>query len=215
MNNMNPENLNANEHISALVDGQLSGEALTLAVQALAQDPQARADWHVYHLVGDVLRSQELSWVGTKDVDFLSRLRSRMQAEATPSLPELAMNSVTTYAVTDMLTSLNGYPKEAANDANLRWKWVAGLASLAFAFVLGWSLVGGVGTQSSSSQLAQTPLPTLQTQASSVSDESVPILIRDPRLDQLLQAHQQFGGTSALQMPSGFVRNATFDRPAR
>jgi sigma-E factor negative regulatory protein RseA len=34
-------------------------------------------------------------------------------------------------------------------------------------------------------------------------------------LDQLLAAHQQFGGTSALQMPAGFVRNATFERPAR
>lgn len=212
---MNPENLTANEQISALVDGQLSGEAVTLAVQALTQDPQARADWHVYHLVGDVLRSQELSWVCTKEVDFLSRLRSRLQDEATPSLPGLVMDSVTSYAVNDMLTSLNGYAKEAANDASLRWKWVAGLASLALACVLGWSLVGEVGTQSSSAQLAHAPLPTVQTQAASVSDESVPILIRDPRLDQLLQAHQQFGGTSALQMPSGFVRNATFVRPAR
>ena len=39
------------------------------------------------------------------------------------------------------------------------------------------------------------------------------VMLRDPRLDQLLEAHQQAGGAS--QMPSGFLRNATFDRPSR
>jgi sigma-E factor negative regulatory protein RseA len=36
-------------------------------------------------------------------------------------------------------------------------------------------------------------------------------MIRDPRLDELLAAHKQAGGATALQMPSGFLRNATFD----
>jgi sigma-E factor negative regulatory protein RseA len=39
------------------------------------------------------------------------------------------------------------------------------------------------------------------------------VMLRDPRLDQLLEAHQQVAGSS--QMPSGFLRNATFDRPSR
>ena len=34
-------------------------------------------------------------------------------------------------------------------------------------------------------------------------------------IDALLAAHQQLGGHSAWQMPSGFLRNATFERPAR
>ncbi len=41
------------------------------------------------------------------------------------------------------------------------------------------------------------------------------VMIRDPRLDELMAAHKQFGGTSALQMPAGFLRNATFEVPAR
>jgi sigma-E factor negative regulatory protein RseA len=210
---VNPENPSANEQISALVDGQLSGEAVTQAVQALALDAQARANWHAYHLVGDILRSQELSLGCTKDVDFLSRLRSRLQNEATLLLPEVVIDSVVSCVDTEMLTSLNGHSKEAANDASLRWKWAAGLASLALATVLGWGLVTGMGTPASPSQMAQSPLPSGPTQAAVALDESAPILIRDPRLDQLLQAHQQFGGASALQMPSGFLRNATFDRP--
>ena len=31
----------------------------------------------------------------------------------------------------------------------------------------------------------------------------------------LLAAHKQFGGTSALQMPAGFLRNATFEGGGR
>jgi len=42
-----------------------------------------------------------------------------------------------------------------------------------------------------------------------------PVMLRDPRLDELLQAHKQFGSTSALQMPAGFLRNATFEEPSR
>ena len=34
-------------------------------------------------------------------------------------------------------------------------------------------------------------------------------LIRDARLDSYLAAHKQFAGTSALGVPSGFLRSAT------
>ena len=36
-------------------------------------------------------------------------------------------------------------------------------------------------------------------------------VIRDARLDQYLAAHKQFGGSSALGVPSGFLRSATFE----
>jgi sigma-E factor negative regulatory protein RseA len=40
-------------------------------------------------------------------------------------------------------------------------------------------------------------------------------MIRDPRLDQLLSVHRQFGGSGLLQTSSGFIRNATFEAPGR
>ena len=39
------------------------------------------------------------------------------------------------------------------------------------------------------------------------------VMLRDPRLDALLEAHQQAGGGS--HMPSGFLRNATFEGQSR
>jgi sigma-E factor negative regulatory protein RseA len=39
--------------------------------------------------------------------------------------------------------------------------------------------------------------------------------IRDSRLDRYLEAHKQFAGTSALGVPSAFLRSATLDTAAR
>jgi len=40
-------------------------------------------------------------------------------------------------------------------------------------------------------------------------------LIHDVRLDQYLAAHKQFSGSSALGVPSGFLRGATYDASGR
>jgi sigma-E factor negative regulatory protein RseA len=40
-------------------------------------------------------------------------------------------------------------------------------------------------------------------------------VIRDSQLDRYLAAHQQFAGTSALGVPSGFLRNAAAEMPNR
>ena len=49
----------------------------------------------------------------------------------------------------------------------------------------------------------------------SAETNAAPAMIRDARLDQLLQARRQFGGGTALGTTSGFLRNATFEGPAR
>ena len=74
------------------------------------------------------------------------------------------------------------------------------------------------GPQVEAPQLAQAPvMPTeapqqvvLVTPADQVEPANG-VLIRDARLDQYLAAHKQFGGSSALSVPSGFLRSATYD----
>jgi sigma-E factor negative regulatory protein RseA len=41
------------------------------------------------------------------------------------------------------------------------------------------------------------------------------VVIRDARLEELLAEHRQHGGMSALQMPTGFIRGATYDASDR
>jgi sigma-E factor negative regulatory protein RseA len=40
-------------------------------------------------------------------------------------------------------------------------------------------------------------------------------LIRDAQLDRYLAAHKQFAGSSALGVPSAFLRSATVEAPTR
>ena len=68
------------------------------------------------------------------------------------------------------------------------------------------------GTGSSLSRPLAAPQAT---QVAKVEQAGPQVMIRDPHLDALMAAHKQFGGTSALQMPAGFLRNATFEGPSR
>lgn len=107
-------------------------------------------------------------------------------------------------------------PQQAANASLYRWKMVAGLASLAAVTALGWSAVDTLRSSTAGPQLAAAPAVVAPTQVATVTagaDQQV--MLRDPRLDELVAAHKQFGGTTALQMPAGFLRNANFDKPSR
>lgn len=198
------------ELVSALADGQLHGEEFARALASIEHSEDARAHWHAYHLVGDVLRAQELGAISARDAAFTARLRQRLQQEGVLERPVNAMNLLAVDSGISGAEGRNRVEHPSANDASMRWKLVAGLASLATVMVVGWHLTSGDGKLDAAPQLAQVSAP-----VPPVALEAAPAMIRDPRLDQLLAAHQQFGGTSALQMPAGFVRNATFERPAR
>jgi sigma-E factor negative regulatory protein RseA len=91
------------------------------------------------------------------------------------------------------------------------------VAALAAVGSVLWSLVGLQGSPTGA-QLAQRSGPAPAVVAPPVvaaAQEVAPVMIRDPRLDELLAAHKQFGGASALQQPAGFLRNATFTPTGR
>jgi sigma-E factor negative regulatory protein RseA len=200
--------MNGNERISALADGQLQAGEFARAVEAVCADGDARATWHAYHLVGDVLRSRELA-AGTPAPEFLSRLSVRLAQEQPLALADSALAGI----------SLDRPVRQAAaNDGAFRWKLVAGVASMAAVAAVGWSVLG-IGPSGSAGQpkLAAGPQQPAASADATVLARSPTgaIMIRDPKLDELLAAHRQFGGASALQMPAGFLRNATFDGPTR
>lgn len=205
-------------HLSALADGQLQGvdfaEALALFDDAHAGG-QARATWHTLQVVGDVLRSNELA-ACRKDADFFARLTTALQLE-----PSLAPSASAT-PVTGQLTRIEANPlgprqaavvKDSANEPVFHWKWVAGLSSVAAALAISWNLVGGMAANPDA-QLAQVTLPApavVAVQAAAPAQAGGDVMLRNPQLDAMMAAHSQLGGSSALQMPSGFLRNATFN----
>lgn len=183
------------ELISALADGQLQGEAFALGVQAAAADARGREAWCAYHVVGEVLRTGRAS-TGMASEAFLARLQRRLQEEQ-PAAAQLP-------AVLPVVVQPT---REAAND--WRWKLAAGIASVAAVAAVGWN-IWGAGAGSAQPQLAAAPAAT-----PALVEASAAPMMRDPRLDRLLAAHRQLGGATALGTSSGFLRNATFEGPAR
>lgn len=135
---------------------------------------------------------------------------------------------------------LVGAPHDAANDAVFRWKMLAGFASLAAVVAVAWNM--SVAVDTTGPQLAQapaanavaavvaasvpastetgvsaqgTPMPAASTEAvpAVLAEAQQGPVLRDARLEELMAAHRQAGGMSALQMPAGFLRNAAFDLP--
>jgi sigma-E factor negative regulatory protein RseA len=216
------------EQVSALADGHLQGEAFAQAIEAVCADGEARAAWQALHVAGDVLRSGSHAQC-TDTSAFLSRFQQRLAAE-----PVVLAPVVIPVAAPVALPAQRR--AEAANEPVFRWKLVAGAASLMAVAAISWTLVGNgaavqqAGPQVASVQQQQQPavnsvlaaaavnsdLPATSTLTPTrviVGNGNPQVMLRDPRLDQLLEAHQQAGGAS--QMPSGFLRNATFEGPTR
>lgn len=191
------EKMQTQEIISALADGQLHGDAFARGVELAAGDPAGREAWQTYHLIGDVLRSGEMA-VGTLPNAFMSRLQSRLAQERRPLTGQAG-------AVEADRPVVVARKQDAANDTSFRWKLVAGFASVAAVAAVGWAVVGGFMAKPGEAQLAASPAGTV------LAGSERGVMIRDPRLDEFLAAHRQLGGASALQMPAGFLRNATFD----
>lgn len=205
MNTMKPTTQNR-EWISALADGQLAGENFASALAACETDEDALSSWSTYHLIGDVLRSPGLA-PQTPDTAFVMRLRARLvQEPALDTRGAVVGVPADAPAASPISPMSEGVSREASNDSNFRWKLVAGFASIAAVVAVAWSAGSGLLSPPAAPQLARsTP-----SQQVLVMSEQGPI-VRDARLQELLAEHKQFGAASALQMPSGFLRNATFE----
>ncbi|MEJ6024072.1 sigma-E factor negative regulatory protein [Ramlibacter sp. PS4R-6] len=191
------ENMDKREMVSALADGQLAGEAFARGVEIASTDEAAREAWHAYHLIGDVLRSSDLAHCAPSD-GFLARLQERLREE-----PAAAFQAAALVAAAPRAT-------EAANDGSFRWKVVAGAASFAAVSAIAWTLIGTAPGRQEGAQLAASRAAGGTVLTSSERG----VMIRDPRLDEFMAAHRQLGGAT-LVAPAGYLRNATFDTPAR
>lgn len=204
------------ECLSALADDALEGEALAALLDACREDEAALGCWKTYQLIGETLRApaQALPGVALEaDLAFVSRLGQRLAQETVA--PPLAQSAPATalepaplsHAALPLAAELPLHCAAAANDSSFRWKLVAGVASFAAMSAIAWN-ASGLLAPASAPQLAQASPPAQILVASPQGT-----MVRDARLEELLAAHKQFGATSALQEPSGFLRNATFDMP--
>lgn len=201
------------ERLSALVDGELDGDATAQACGLWRDDGDARLSWHAYHVIGDVLRSDDLARDVARDVAFVAALRARMKDEPVVLAPQPLDRSAPIEPIEPMIA-------RAANDARGgRWPWIASSAVAAGFVAVAGVLIFTRGPNAPADTAAVASLARVEPAAQSMPATALASepqalvasgkLIRDARLDRYLAAHKQFAGSSALGVPSGYLRNAT------
>ena len=183
-------NSNLAESLSALVDGESTADSVLFGHQGAML-----ADWNTYQTIGDVLRTPSpvsSSTVYGADPLFVQRLMHRLENE-----------SIEKPAASLIVGTVSTSQTVAANDTTFRWKLVAGFASFGAIAAVAWTFAGAPAT--APEQLASGAAGTELVVASPQGP-----IVRDARLEELLSAHKQLGSTS-LQVPSGFLRNAGFE----
>jgi sigma-E factor negative regulatory protein RseA len=223
MSNGSEGDASALQRLSALADGELDPSHVAAACAAWREDVRMRAAWHAYHLIGDVLRSEDLAALPVRDAALVDGLRARLATEPIVLAPEpLADTAVSAVP-----------PSRIAAHGSGRWAWKAPSAVAAGFVLVAGALVMTRTSNAPVTQVARAPSaqpvavastsmpPAVAPSFAPVESAFVPRpsstakLVRDARLDRYLAAHQQFAGSSALGVPSGFLRNAAAEAPSR
>lgn len=200
--------------LSALMDGEVEPSAVVDLCAAWRRDGELRADWHAYHLIGDVLRSDDLALPAVHDEALLGRLREQL------ALLPVVLAPAPTASVKP--GPADGQPAQARRA--LRHAWGAPLAVAAgFVAVAGVLVVTRVAAPDmgpGAASLAAAPGSSAVQPVSLAEPSDAPLmadrkLIRDAHLDRYLAAHKQFGGSSALMVPGMVLRSATTVAPDR
>ncbi len=197
--------------LSALMDGDDS--ATDEACRAWRGQAAARADWHAYHLIGDLMRSDEHAADDARDARFLAAVRARLAAEPVVLAPTPAAASPT----------INTLAR-----ARRARRWMAPTAVAAgFVAVVGVLMATRVSTPDgmAPSLTAGSAAPVAGVSPASVSGSTPPVvpqtagegapMIRNAELDRYLTAHRHYANGAMQVAPGGAVRNAAATAPGR
>lgn len=216
-----PDPDSARQWLSDLADGRLDDADLAGACRRWAEDDDARRTWHAYHLIGDVLRSDDLARPVAADAAFLQALRQRLADEPVVLAPIAPIAPIARPAV-------------ERPGRGRRQLWLVPMAAAAgFVAVAGVMVVlqqaapGGNGFDGP--QMAATPPAAVNARSTLVSTSVTPVqaaaqptavqrgqMLRDARIDEYLRAHREALLGSPAALPGGAVRTVDFDAvPAR
>jgi len=165
------------ERLSALVDGELSGEDFGKHLGRLRSEAGLRRAWDTYHLIGDVLR-------GDVSAEIASRVVARLRDEPTVLAPRHAAVSV----------------------RRLKWYAMSVAASVAAVALVVWTaaplwrsepqLAAAPSAIGSGGAVATAPQAEAEVRHAALTGE----------VENYLLAHQPYSHTSAMQGIAPYVR---------
>ncbi|MFM2059349.1 MAG: hypothetical protein RLY71_3734 [Pseudomonadota bacterium] len=196
------------EALSALVDGEAAEAGLIRTCRHWRHDERLRRDWHAYHLIGDVLRSEELADHSAADERFLQTLRARLAQEPAVLAPLLPTAepapevSTATTGATQVLT----LPGRRAGLR--RWGAPIGIAA-GVMLVASAVMVTRPDSQPSSGMVAAVTQPAAPQPGPMAQPDRQ--RAQAAQFDPYFSAHQQFQNATAIGPASSFLRSATYE----
>ncbi|HEY9024491.1 MAG TPA: sigma-E factor negative regulatory protein [Burkholderiaceae bacterium] len=205
--------------LSALADGDCTDGEAARAFQAWRDDPEARATWHRYQLIGDVLRSEDLATAPAADEAFLVALRARLADEPVVLAPQPRADEPAVAA--PAVANASG----AAARSRGRWQGPVAMAA-GFLVVIGGLNIVQPFNRAPDANLAQAGAASGPVMASATAVNNGAIVPATQQTsaqnkaaaDQLapyLAAHRQSATNAPFQMPGSDLRNVSLVQPAR
>ncbi len=181
--------------MSALADGEAAGAEVGRGCGAWAAgDAVTRERWHAYHLIGDVLRSEDLAGRPARDRAFLQRLSARLDAEPAVLAPAPLRPAIA--------PRRRGWLLPTALAAGL----MAVAAGLVVAIDPGSDGAGAPALAAAPAQVS----PAAVVAAASAAPEVLPSggrVVRDAQLDRYLRAHRDYATALPGSLPGGSGRS--------
>ncbi|MBI1889651.1 MAG: sigma-E factor negative regulatory protein [Burkholderiales bacterium] len=194
------------EQISALVDGELSDVQVD-QVLAVLRTPQGRAAWEDFHRIGDSLRSDDMAFAMSED--FVDRLSARLEAE-----PAIVAPVIVRAVEAQQQQSL-------ANESSLSRRFkrftvpgaVAAAIAATAAFIGGPQLMVAYKDKPNAGEVRTVLVGTQPAASGAVAavhaeETQNGVVLRDPRIDEYLLAHQRF--SPSVFSTAQYARSATF-----
>ena len=180
--------------LSSLMDGDLPAGELAGVIARFCADDALRADWHAYHLIGDVLRSDDLATAPARDTRFLQALRSRLEQEgavaqqdAAPWLATAPRPPMPMPVPVSASASASSFASVSAAPVRRRLSgWMAAPAAVAAGFVV-------VAAVLVANKALLSPPTAEAVFAQQMASPASGVLVRDARLDRYLAAHRNLG----------------------
>jgi sigma-E factor negative regulatory protein RseA len=202
------------ELLSALADGELDAEGARAACELWRSDEQAQIQWADYHLIGDVLRSEDLARQHVLGSALFARIQTELAQQPVVLAPQPPTPGERSSGGAGVAIGL------AQVRSNRRAWWAASAVAAGFVAVAGaWSLSRVSLPADSGAVIAQAEVAPLSAAAPAVVSADTNVgggtVVRDPELDRYLAAHKQFSSTSVLGVASGSLRQVVLDSSGR
>lgn len=204
------------EQISAFADGELADQHIEIALAALRQ-PEGKVDWEIYHQIGDVLRSDDMAV--ELSAGFAARMAARLEKEPVIIAPVPTESP----ACQDRRNVQDAVGASFSKHPAKRWAvpgMAAAAAMVAATFVAAPQLMVASKddvAMNSNAALVSSERNSHVHQAASAGQSTVAVIaakvpegviLRDPRIDEYLLAHQSF--SPSVYSTAQYARSATF-----